>query len=761
MSKICLLLILIYVISIYPQEILTGTLMGKVIDAENKLPLPGVNVYLKDQNRGAVTDLNGNYNISNLPVNSYSIVYSYIGYKSFTASDIIIRSNRITYQDVELFASGVVVDSVVVTGGYFSNIENKPVSTIEFSAEEIRRAPGSVGDVSRILFGLPSVAKTNDGKNSLMVRGGSPVENSFYVDNIEINNINHFATQGSSDGLFGIINIDFVKDVTFNAGGFSPLYGDKLSSVMEISLREGNRNTYDAQANLNFGGIGAQFEGPFAGEKGTFLISANKSYLDLLMNTFAKGYPAPEYYDAQTKVTYDLSDNHKLSFIDIFANDIYDVAYSDALDTDLNQFGNTKYVTNTAGLNWKYIWGEIGFSSTSVSNTINNHRVFLNETKSGNKFLSIETMENNFVFRNLNYLKFNDEHKLEFGVESKFGINNFDYTLFEYVDEYGNEQPTSAIIKKLNTFKAGAFIFYHYSPFQNMTIKIGGRGDYFDHDNSFVFSPRGDITYRFNQSTTLSASCGIFYQDMPGLILAQSEEFKNLDKPEAVHYILSLSKLISEETMFTLELYLKEYSNLPVDPSRPEVLLFDDVTAAGFFACHNKLLSTGTAESKGIEAMLQKKLAENFYGIISASYSSAKYKDMSGTWRNRIYDNRFNFNIEGGYKPNNEWEFSLRFIYAGGTPYTPFNIQLSKQYDTGVLNINKINGSRLPDYNSLNIRVDKRFYFSGSNLVVFLSIWNVYNRDNVSAYTWNEIKNQSAEEIGWNTIPVFGIEFEF
>jgi hypothetical protein len=735
--------------------------MGRVLDAENKLPLLGVNVYLKGQNIGAATDLEGNFKIEKLPVGNYVLVYSYIGYTAVTVTDLIIRSDRITYRDTELYTSSVDYDSIVVSGGFFSNTEIQPISAIEYSAEEIRRAPGSAGDISRILFGLPSVAKVNDGKSSFMVRGGSPVENAFYLDNIEISNINHFATAGSSDGLFGILNIDFVKNVTFNAGGFSPVYGDRLSSVMEISFREGNRNEYDAQVNINFGGAGAQFEGPFAGKNGSFLFAVNKSYLDLLMNTFAKGYPAPEYYDAQTKVVYDLSDKHKLSFIDIFAHDIYNVTYDEGFKNEFNQYGNTKYITNTAGINWMFIWGQSGYSNTSLSHTYNYWDVLFNNTNSRNKFMTNNSVENDFRFRNVNFYKINKDNKLDFGFEAKLDRNNFDYTFYDYLDEYGNVQNTATTSGKLNTFNGSGFLMHHLTFLENITLSSGGRINYISYNDRMLYSPRGILTYRLNPLTSISASAGIFYQNIPSLVLAQSDEFKKLKTPKAVHYILSLNHLLTEDTKLTIELYQKDYSNLLVDPEQSKDFLFDQVVSSGLFTNHSSLLDIGKARSKGIEVIIQKKLAKDFYGMASTSYSSAQFRDMEGRWWDRIYDNRYNFNIEGGYKPDSEWEFSLRFIYAGGAPYTPFNSELSRQNNRGILDLENINNRRLPDYHSLNLRVDRRFHFSKSNLVVFLSIWNVYNRNNISAYIWNEVKNQIAEDVGWNTIPVFGIEYEF
>lgn len=219
--------------------------------------------------------------------------------------------------------------------------------------------------------------------------------------------------------------------------------------------------------------------------------------------------------------------------------------------------------------------------------------------------------------------------------------------------------------------------------------------------------------------------------------------------------------MLNEDTRLTIELYQKDYSQLPVDPSQPKDFLFDQVVTNGIFTAHSDFISNGKAYSRGIEAMIQKKLAKEFYGMISASYSISKYRDVEGTWKNRIYDNRFNFNIEGGYKPNSDWELSARFIYAGGAPYTPFDMELSVLNNKGILDLTKINSVRLPDYHSLNIRLDRRFYFEKTNLVIFLSIWNVYNRENISVYTWNEVKNKLTKEVGWNTLPVFGIEYEF
>lgn len=262
MFRIILIFTLFATIAVAQSSTPRGSLKGQVIDSETKQPLIGVNIFIKQNQSGTSTDDKGNYSLENIAVGTHTIEYSYIGYEKVTKTDVIVRSRRTTFEDVNMHISTVQMESVVVKSGYFSEVENKPLSTINFSNEEIRRAPGSAGDVSRILFGLPSIAKVNDQRNSLIVRGGSPVDNSFYLDNIEIPNINHFPVQGSSDGPIGLINPEFIKDVNFHSGGFSTIYGNRLSSIMELSYRDGNKDHFGAQLNLSLQGMGgAQLKG--------------------------------------------------------------------------------------------------------------------------------------------------------------------------------------------------------------------------------------------------------------------------------------------------------------------------------------------------------------------------------------------------------------------------------------------------------------------------------------------------------------------
>ena len=754
-------------LNVQAQDTRTGTIKGAITDRETREPLIGANIRLEDRLVGSATDFDGQFTIEQLPVGSYTLVVSYLGYETVAQTDVIVKSQRITFVEVSLAPSPIESQGITVESGYFVQNEGQPTSVINYSHEEIRRTAGSVGDVSRLVYGLPSVAKVSDNKNSLIVRGGGAFENGFYIDNIEIPNINHFPEQGSSGGPIGLVNVDFIRDVDFYSGGFSAKYGDRLSSIMDITFRKGNPEEFDGQLDMSLIGLGGVGEGKL-GKRGSWMVSARRSYLDILIKAIGEDTGAiPNYSDFQGKVHLNVSPKHSLTFLGLSAYDESRMSAEDAIDNEESIYSDFYYNTHTAGVNWLYTWGQNGYSETSLAYTRGEYDYLGYETRTlllGGEvtpLFVLKPVEEEFKLRSVNHYRINKKNALEFGAELKHIIAKYNNFYGAYNDELGNATEAYLVDSNINESKGALFLSYQFEPTHKFSITPGVRLSHNTYNDDTHVSPRLSIRYQVNPTLSWHAAMGVFRQALPLPLVAQHPGNQDLKDPVAYHAIVGIQKLLSSDTRLSLEAYVKTYDHFPLDPVQPEIFIADQVVQTSLFLNGNPLVDEGKAYSHGVELMIQKKLARDLYGLFSTSYFRSKYRDLNGEWRNRAYDNRFTFQAEGGYKPGPSWEFSARWLYAGGRPYTPFDEAASIANVRGVLDVNNINGDRLPAYHSLNVRFDRRFHYRRANLIFYLSIWNVYGRKNLDSYQWNEVTNSKEALEQWGMLPIFGLEFEF
>ncbi|MCX6152268.1 MAG: TonB-dependent receptor [Ignavibacteriales bacterium] len=757
---VILSIILVIVLSavLFSQEP-KGTINGKIISQNSKEDLVGSTILILDTKLGTTTNLDGSFTIPNVPVGNYKLEIRSVGYESLIRTDVFVRPERITQIEIELKETLIQTEGVTVTAGYFQKIDADNLGLVNFNSEEIKRSPGSMGDVSRIILSLPSTSKVSDENNDLVVRGGSPSENGFFVDGIPIPNINHFPAIGSTGGPIGILNVDLIDNFNFLTSGFSSSYGDKLSSIVDIKYREGNKEEFDLQADLNWAGFGGGAEGPLPGKIGSWMLSFKRSYLDFFQKAAGMGMLI-RYGDAQGKVTYDINKNHKITLLDIFADDYEKFNRDDAIEQGSSYYGMIKNYQNTAGVSWRALWNKDFYSTTNISLSTQSFKNDFNKVSTSEKHYSSNNLENSFNLKNSNYLQLNKWNKLELGIDINFSVGKYDYTMYSDTNRLGTVDPTNVVNRKIHPQRAGIFLSYVVNPFDRFTASIGIRSDYYSLNEVMKWSPRLSIAYDLTDQLRLSANTGIFYQQLPMVLLSQKEKFKKLNSVTAYHFGAGLEFLVTPDTKLSLEVYDKEYENLPLTKQDPSLCVIDGGLSGNSFGNYDNLENIGKGFTRGIELLIQKKLAEDFYGIISGSYFRSRYQDYNSAWRNRIYDNKFIFSFIVGYKPTNDWEFSLRWTYAGGIPYTPFNIEKSSQARLGIIDDSKINEERYPDYHSLNIRVDKKFFFSSQSVDIYLSIWNTYNRKNITEYVWNADKNLQETIFQWSIMPIFGIEWE-
>ncbi|MCW8961249.1 MAG: TonB-dependent receptor, partial [Ignavibacteriaceae bacterium] len=534
-----------------------GKIRGKVIDKETQRPLIGVNILIENYSIGAATDTKGEYTIDNMPVGGFTLRFSYVGYATIYEPDIIVRSNRITFVDAEMEETAIEGNQVIIKDNYFADIEIEQTSTSKFSTEEIRRAATIGGDISRIINGLPSLSNDNN-MNNIIARGGSPIENGFYLDNIEIPNINHLPIPGSTGGLFSILNIDFVKNIDVYTGGFGAVYGDKLSSILDIKYREGNRSENDYQLDLNIAGMSAQAEGPLANGSGSWLVFARHSFTDLIIKLFDLKDDPLSFNEFQTKIVYDLTPNHQISFLDLLSYDKYEVSKRVALIDYSDYYGKFNITQNTAGINWKYLWNKNGYSNTSLSHLILKNQIPFYSTSTDSLRTRLATTENEFRLRNINFYNFNQQFRLQFGIEAKLLSGKYDNYFEEHFNRIGVQIPETYVNKNIVTSKFGGFATLEWIPSPGLKIKPGARIDYFSFNNNLHISPRFSFSYQIGRQSVFTGSAGVFYQNLPMYYLSNNDQFKSLKDPVCYHFVLGYNFLFTEDLRLSVEIYDKE-----------------------------------------------------------------------------------------------------------------------------------------------------------------------------------------------------------
>lgn len=749
-----------------------GKLQGKVIDKLTRQPVPSANILLENSNLGAASDLTGNFKIENVPIGRYQIRVSSIGYQTIINPDVIVSTGHTVNLQFEMIETIIPIKGeVLVQAEFFQRDPSQIVSTHNLNYEEIRRTPGAAGDISRVVLSLPGVITAADDRNDLLVRGGNPTENLNLIDNIEIPNLNHFGTQGASGGPIGMVKTEFIREVNFSSGGFPVKFGERLSSVMDIKLREGNRENFQGDVNLSMAGFGGSLEGPIF-SKGSWMLSARKSYLDLIakLNATSVATAIPHYSNYQSKVVYDIDENNQLSFIGLagmdkisFQEGEYNlVAYFKEYDIQHNQ---NQFIT---GINLRTLWSKNSFSLLTLSNSYNDFSSDVIHAGSKRDYYSNHSFEREYHLKGEFNLKLDPSLEINIGGGLKWiNLNHNIYYQGDTIYSIKNGIVDTSVFSPLNysfgTNTSKAFVYAQFTKwfFEKFKIVAGLRYDNFAFiDNPSAVSVRAGLSYYFSPITILNLSAGNYYQTPPYIWLTADQSSRNLENMRADHFVVGMEHFFSDDLKMTLEAYQKNYSNIPTSKTVPQFIASNGGTDYGVFMMRD-LTSDGKGFARGIELTIQKKLLNDFYGIISYGHSEVRFTPLDGIERPGNFDFRNVFTLVFGYIPNDKYESSLKWRYAGGRPYTPFNEELSKVFRREVLDFSHMNELRYDDYHRLDLRFDRRWHFEKWNIVTYFELQNAYFRKNIYEYQWDTVENKKIEVYQWRFFPIGGLTIEF
>lgn len=737
MKKLWLFLFSFCVYSSFGQ----GVISGRIFDEVTNQGIEFATILILQTGQGTISDQDGIFQIPDVVPGFYDVQVSFLGYKDKTFYEVEVTASKPAVINASLEENATTIEEVVVKASPFKKTKESPVSLRSIGVTEIKRNPGGNRDISFVVQTLPGVTSTPSFRNDLIIRGGAPNENRFYLDDVEVPNINHFATQGASGGPTGMINVDFIREVDFYSGAFPSNRGNALSSVFNFKQKDGRSDRLGMTATVGASDFGVSLEGPI-GEHTTFLASARRSYLQFLFSALELPF-LPTYNDFQTKIKYRKGKN-ELYFLGLGAIDQF------KLNLEANETESQQYLLNNLPVSpqWNYTnglvykrYGESGYTTFVLSRNMLNNESFKyrnnDESNEDNLILDYNSQEIENKFRVEHDMRFQNT-KINFGVNYEFA--KFNTSTYNKIFTFGAGEIDINYASAFNLNKYGAFGQISQDLFnERMTISLGARLDANDFNQEMgnpldQFSPRFSISYSFTPDFSFNANTGRYYQLPTYTSMGYIEDGIFLNKENGIRYIRSdhfvagLEYNTKVNSKITLEGYFKDYAFAPF-------LLRDQIALANlggdFGVVGNEAVSsTVEGQSYGIEFLYQQRLYKGFYGIASYTFGYSKFEDKNEELIPSSWDARHIANFALGRRFKKNWEAGLNWRLQTGLPVTPFAdaSSLRSSWDLlgrGIRDYELINTQRGGVFNELDVRVDKKFYFKNWTLDVYLDLRNV------------------------------------
>lgn len=724
----------------------SGQVKGKIVDATNNESIAFATIVLFGTNTGMTSDIDGNFTFTGLEPGYIQLQISYLGYTTYLTEDILITPSKTPFVEVKLETGNNLLEEVVVKADPFTKRVEAPLSMQTIGVKEIEGNPGSNRDISRVIQSFPGVGSTPAFRNDVLIRGGGPSENRFFLDDIEIPVLNHFSTQGASGGPVGIINADFIRSVDFYSASFPASKYNALSGVLDFRLKEGNKDKTAYQFSLGASEAAFTMDGPLS-KKTNYIFSARRSYLQFLFS--AIGLPfLPTFNDYQLKVKTNFDTKNQLTIISIGSLD--DLNLNNNIEApDASQ----EYILSQIPVNnqWSYTIGGVyknffdnGNHSFVLSRNMLNNEFYKypDNDESREKTLDYNSREIENKFRyELNIVK--DDFKINVGSNLEWA--KYDNQTSQQIYRNGNlinfSYDTELELLKYGLSAQASKRFFD----RQLLISAGVRWDgnnYNNHTKNLLnqTSPRLSLSYVLAPSTSLNAGIGRYFQQPAYTTLGfKSQEGELINQNEAKYiglnqYNLGIEHKFNRKILFSVEGFYKDYFQYPIDQTTGVSLANQGANYSSVSGA-SEVLFNGTGRAIGIE-LLNRWNYDNFNILAAYTYVNSSFSGIDGDLIPSAWDSRHLFTLTASTNINKTWRAGLKWRYVGGLPYTPYDLETSANVNAWDANgqayfdFTQLNSQRFEPFHQLDIRVDKSFYFNKWSLMLYLDIQNAYNFQN-------------------------------
>jgi outer membrane receptor protein involved in Fe transport len=761
----------------------SSILSGRLLNSDNT-PASARKICATEADRCDTTKDDGAFRLTDLRAANYTITVTLPNGTQLKAAQVEARAGVENSVTVVLPKLDAVEQSITVTDSVFLPPEEVKTSGYLIGQREVFKTAGSLQDVSRYVQTLPGIAiGSDDFRNDIIVRGGSPLENLFIVDNIEIPNINAFANFASAGGTVSLLDAALIQDATFLTGGYPAPFINRTSGVLQIAQREGDRERFRVRATLGFAGAGTILEGPIKKNKGSWVVSVRRSFLDLFTDNIGFG-GVPVAYTYNAKALYDLSPKDRIWVANISGNDRIRLGASEGNEDPDEEINNLDIRYNgwrsATGFNWQRLFGERGVGLLGVTHS----EARINSTVRDLVRLGVPPVNQPVDQQISNAPTVFSEASAEGESTIKYDLTSYlpgleklqvggSFKIFRLryntASPLGEDTPFSvapgvnrfAINTQFNAYQSGLYAQSTRNFGSRWNLTWGGRFDNYQYLQSSRFSPRAGLSYRITDRLSWRASYGQYFQQPFFQFIAVFPQNRALIPWRADHYVTGVTYVASPTVRMTLEFYQKNYKDYPVSSQFPTLSLANvgdtfDVSSILF-----PLTSAGRGRVRGVEFFIEKRFSEKWFGQLNAARQQARQGGLDGIRRAASFEYPYIFNAVGGYRLTKKWELSLRTSYLTGRPFTPYDVAESTRQRRPIFDLARVNAERLPDYFRVDLRLDRTLMVKGKPLLLFFGANNVTNRQNVAGFTWNRRLNRQQENEQLGIFPNVGLDWRF
>ena len=701
-----------------------GSVSGRVLDRASERPILGASVRVAGLDAAATTDAQGAFEVARVPAGRRDLVIEAEGYRPGEVRQVEVRDGEVASVVVRLDVDPLrIEEQVSVVGQLPRRSESQPASAFTLTGTQLTTIAGTMGDFGRTLRTVPAAAGLSDERNTVVARGGNPIENGFFIDNMEVPNLSHLPDVGSTGGLYSLVDPSAVGSFDFIVGGFPAMFGGFLSSITDIAYREGSRDGVHGQARFDLAMAAAALEGPLPGKRGSWRASVRHADFTYLREIIELNNQNPRWTDAHVKVVYDLGKRHRLSFLDVYSSDRSVLASGDGGSNESSRIDQ-----NTAGVNWRASWSNTMRSETTASYSTYTRERGLEYPPPDDAYNWADRRTTDwFAVRNENTRTFGSRGLLQFGAEVRRYSHRVSYL----------EVPTRPGVILVSTgpweyrtTDAGAFVSGTVMPLERLRATAGVRVDHSTASGRTHVSPSVSASFRLHGSWYLNGTAAIAYQGLPPDFLAINPALISARDMRADQYSIGVSHARPSGWRATVEVFDKQYSALPLDAAATHRLVLDREPFRDY-TIPIGLVDTGTGRARGVEVMVERRAGRQFSAVVAARASRDTYRNPNGVERHRLYESRYGISVAADWTPTDRWSLSSTLAVQDGTPYTPTHVEASLALGTWVRDGSRYNAVRYPTYATLNVRVERRFKIGSVDLAVYADIWNLLDRENL------------------------------